>query len=85
MLSSEQLEEMAHIRAGLMATRGKLGTLQRGTPEFDRLSAYRMRLHMRRAAIMSGEPTDSALKPAHVKIFSNPTEDIYKPSKKAKA
>lgn len=56
MLSKTDLEEMAHIRAGLEATRGKLDGLMFGTPEYNKLFAYRMSLHMRIAAIMGRQP-----------------------------
>ena len=56
MLSKTDLEEMAHIRAGLEATRGKLGGLMFNTPEYNKLFAYRMGLHMRIAAIMGRQP-----------------------------
>lgn len=56
MLSKTDLEEMAHIRAGLEATRGKLGGLMFNTPEYNKLFAYRMGLHMRIAEIMGRQP-----------------------------
>lgn len=50
-----ELEEMAGIRAKLKETSGRLAKMEPGSKEFNRLFAYRFKLHKRRAEIIHGQ------------------------------
>lgn len=50
-----ELEEMAGIRAKLKETSGRLAKMEPGSKEFNRLFAYRLKLHKRRAEIIHGQ------------------------------